>query len=102
MRLLSTAIAIYLSDRAAPRVDGWRDRLQVIGIDAGPIAAQVVEDQPFGDGAYEQLPCDAMRPEILAAEHEASIAIEPRHSRPLPADSAHIDLGEEPNSVCAS
>jgi len=35
----------------SPQVFGVRHRLQVIGVDARPVAAKVVDDQPFRDWA---------------------------------------------------
>lgn len=57
------AVETMRSRRSHPSryVLGLRDWFQVVGVDADPVTAEVVELQPFGDRATQLLPDPAMR-----------------------------------------
>lgn len=81
---------------AASQVLLSRDRLQVIGIDATRVAAQMVDLEPFGDRAAQELPCDSMRSRVFAVTPDVAISGADLVGRPQPARRGLFDVCPEP------
>ena len=85
---LVAVLAVRLGRPSTPEVLLPGHRLQVGRIDARPIAAQVVNLHPRGDGPNIQLvrrPVCVGRRSVLAAEADAPISVTTKRGRPQPA-----------------
>lgn len=82
-----------------------RNGLKMIGVDAVPNAAQMIEGQPLGDGANTELVRPAMRANWtpatgLAAKSKTPVAMSILRCRPKPTGLGELDL--RPETLCNS
>lgn len=79
---------VLLSPEAPRRVLGVSDRLQVLGVDAAPISAKMIELESLGDWPYVHLVREAMGVEESpwgAAYAKLTVATRTPSADPLPA-----------------
>lgn len=84
---VSALAAIKRSARPSPDVRPSGDDLHMVGVDAVPNAAQVVDHEVVGDGADERLPGVAVGVGAPAADAEYAVSGSSQGSGPEPAIS---------------
>jgi hypothetical protein len=89
-------------NRAPERVLAFRDRLKVSGIDASPVAAEMVDVQPVRNGSDEQFVSHPVRFDELPVTPYVSIAPHVTAGGPFPTARGHyFVLGVESLKQCA-
>jgi hypothetical protein len=73
-------------DAESPKgILGRRDDLEMLGIDAGWVAAKMVDGHPLRDWTNPEFVSDTMRPRVTLAKVELAVALVVQRPFPIPA-----------------